>query len=161
MDWETFLENIGVWYNTFVEWYLQQPLYGQVLAIIGIVALLALLITLIYYLVKGIAYLVYYIIKGIFYLLKYIGYGIFKLFQGFYLIVSGESKSKTKNYNQISHQNNSIKEPIVFIAYCSECGKKVTNKMKYHLETHEIVFCVNCGTRLRRNQATQPYIISH
>ncbi len=161
MDWENFLENIGVWYNTFVEWYLAQPLYGQVLAIIGLVALLALTVTLLYYIIKGIAYLIYYIIKGIFYLLKYIGYGIYKLFEGFYLLVSGKSKSQTQNNNQYNIQNNSTKEPRIFLEYCSECGKKFTNKMKYHLESTEIVFCVNCGTRLRIDQAIQPLTVSH
>lgn len=161
IDWENFLDNIGIWYSTFVEWYLEQPLYGQVLAIIGIIALLALAVTLLYYIIKGIAYLVYYSIKGVFYLLKYIGYGIFKLFEGFYLLVSGKSKSKAQNNNEFNIQNNSTKEHRVFLEYCCECGKRITNKMKYHLEANETVFCVNCGTRLTRDQAIQPLTVSH
>jgi len=161
MDWETFLRNIGVWFNIFIDWYLEQPLYGQVLAAIGIIALLALVVTLLYYIIKGIAYLIYYIIKGIFYLLKYIGYGIFKLFESFYLLVSGKSKSKEKKDDHLNIQNNHSKNPRVFIEYCSECGEKISNKMKIHLKRNEIVFCVNCGTRLSREQAIQTLTVSH
>ncbi|MFX0003896.1 MAG: hypothetical protein ACFE9C_10810 [Candidatus Hodarchaeota archaeon] len=161
MDWENFLENIGIWYNIFVEWYLQQPLYGQILAIIGIIAILALVVTLLYYIIKGIAYLIYYVIKGVFYLLKYIGYGVFKLFEGFYLLVSGKSKLKKQNSNHFNYHNNSIGEQRILLEYCSECGKKITNKMKNHLKINEFVFCINCGTRLRREQAIQSLTVSY
>jgi len=57
MDWENLLENISVWYNIFLEWYSQQPLYGQVLAIIGIIAILVSIVILIYYIIKGIAWI--------------------------------------------------------------------------------------------------------
>jgi hypothetical protein len=161
MDWETFLENLGVWYSLFTEWYLEQPIFGQVLAIIGIIALLALSITLIYYIIKGIAYLVYYIIKGVFYLLKYIGYGFFKLCESFYLLVSGKPRSKAQKNNHFKNQNSFNEEHRVFIEYCCECGKKITNKMKNHIKANEIVFCVNCGIRLVRNQPVSSLIISH
>ncbi len=161
MDWDKFLEDIGIWYNIFVEWYLQQPLYGQVLAIIGIVALLALAVTLLYFIIKGIAYLIYYTFKGIFYLLKYIGYGFFKLCEGFYFLVSGKSKSKVENNTNFNSQNNFSKERRVYLEYCCECGQKISYKMKNHLKQNEIVFCVNCGTLLRKNQPVQPVIVSH
>ena len=70
MDWRNIVDKIYLMYNEFVEWYLVQPIYGQILAIIGIIALLALAVTLIYYVIKGIAYLIFYILKGIYYLLK-------------------------------------------------------------------------------------------
>jgi len=161
MDWENLLENISVWYNIFLEWYSQQPLYGQVLAIIGIIAILVSIVILIYYIIKGIAYLIYYSIKGVFYLLKYIGYGFFKLFEGFYLLVSGKSKYKSRNNNQFNIRNSSTMEHRIFLEYCSECGKRLNNKMKDHLEKNEIVFCVNCGTRIERIQAVQSIIVSH
>ncbi|MFX0038277.1 MAG: hypothetical protein ACFFCY_01035 [Promethearchaeota archaeon] len=161
MDWENFFENIGIWYNTFVDWYLQQPLYGQILALIGIIAILALAVTLLYYIIKGISYLIYYSIKGIFYLLKYVGYGIFKLFEGFYLLVSGKTKIKKQNNNQFNTQHNYSKNQQVLLEYCRECGRKITNKMKNHLELNEVVFCVNCGTRLRREQTIQPISVSY
>lgn len=161
MNWENLLENISIWYNIFLEWYLQQPLYGQVLAIIGIIAILVLTVLLIYYIIKGIAYLIYYSIKGVFYLLKYIGYGFFKLFEGFYLLVSGKSKYKSQNNNQFNIWNNSTKEPRIFLEYCSECGKRLSNKMKNYLKKNEIVYCVNCGTRIERIQAVQSIAVSH
>ncbi|MFX0023577.1 MAG: hypothetical protein ACFE9S_14720 [Candidatus Hermodarchaeota archaeon] len=161
MDWETFLQNIGLWFSTFIEWYIEQPLYGQVLVIIGIVAILALAVTLIYYIIKGIAYLIYYTIKGIFYLLKYIGYGIYKLFEGFYLLVSGKSTLKTEKNNDINISNKRLDEQRYILEFCSECGKRISNKMKKHLKTHEIVFCVNCGTRITRKQTVHPLTVSH
>jgi DNA-directed RNA polymerase subunit RPC12/RpoP len=161
MDWETFLENIGLWFNTFIEWFIEQPLYGQILVIIGIVALLALTVTLLYYIIKGVAYLVYYTIKGVFYLLKYIGYGFFKLCEGFYLLVSGKSKLKTENNNQNGINTKSSEEKHVFLEYCSECGKRSSIKMKNHLEVNEMVYCVNCGTRIEVKQSVQALTISH
>ena len=128
MDWRNFLENIGEWFNIFIDWYLDQPLYGQVLVIIGIIAVLALTVTLVYYIIKGIAYLIYYIIKGIFYLLKYIGYGIFRVFEGFYLLVSGKSKSQTQNDSQHIPDNNPKDLPIS-LEFCSECGKHINKKI--------------------------------
>ncbi|MFX1390957.1 MAG: hypothetical protein ACFE9Z_12905 [Promethearchaeota archaeon] len=153
MDWNNFLENIGLWFNEFIDWYSMQPIYAQVLVIIGIIALLALAITLTYYIIKGIAYLVYYIIKGVYYILKGIGYGFLKLCEGFYNLISGKSniKLQTNTPNNIHNQ----------IEFCSECGKKVTNKMKKHLETNGVVFCVSCGNQFTRYHTTQPITISH
>ena len=48
LDWSNIFENISVWYNLFIEWYLEQPIYGQVLVIIGIITVMALIITLLY-----------------------------------------------------------------------------------------------------------------
>ena len=161
MDWETFLENIGIWYNVFIEWYLEQPLYGQVLAIIGIITLLALAVTLLYFIIKGIAYLIYYTIKGIYYLLKYIGYGIFRLFEGFYLLVSGKSKSKSISNHKVNDQNNYIKGSQVLLEYCSECGKKISEKMKTNFEKNGMTFCENCGKHLTLSNALKTLVISH
>jgi len=131
------------------------------LAIIGIIALFALAVTLLYFIIKGIAYLIYYTIKGIYYLLKYIGYGIFRLFEGFYLLVSGKSKSKSISNHKVNDQNNYTKGSQVLLEYCSECGRKITKKMKYHLEASQIVFCVNCGARLRIDQDILSLSISY
>ncbi|MCK4380409.1 MAG: hypothetical protein KAW51_04665 [Candidatus Lokiarchaeota archaeon] len=99
MEWENVINNIGFWYNVFIEWYNSAPIVAQVLAIIGIITLLALAITLVYYIIKGIAYLVYYIFKGLYLLLKYIGYGFYRLTEGFYFLVSGKKKAlETGNF---------------------------------------------------------------
>jgi hypothetical protein len=145
MDWRNIVDSIYVWYNEFLEWYVVQPIYGQILAIIGIIALLSLAVTIIYYVIKGIAYLIFYTLKGIYYLLKGIGLGIFKLCEGFYNLVSGESKSKKQIENNnvnIGNQFNRINSNIL---YCNECGKRFSEKMMKKILSNGNVFCVNCG----------------
>jgi len=44
MDWNTIIGTLILWYDEFVEWYLVQPIYGQVLTIIGVIAIIALYI---------------------------------------------------------------------------------------------------------------------
>ncbi|MFX1499704.1 MAG: hypothetical protein ACFFDH_01925 [Promethearchaeota archaeon] len=161
MEWENIFKNIGVWYDTFVDWYLVQPIYGQVLAIIGIITLIALAITLVYYVIKGIAYLVYYIFKGIYLLLKYIGYGFYKLTEGFYYLVSGKTKPKKQENSQKIIENNYISEYNYVLEYCSECGRKLSNRMKFYFEKNGMAFCENCGTRLTSNHALRALSISH
>jgi hypothetical protein len=148
MDWKNITDTIILWYDKFVEWYSIQPIYGQVLAIVGIIAILSLAVVAIYYLIKGIAYLVYYTLKGIYYLLKGIGLGIFKLCEGFYNLVSGKSKTKKQTENtgllvedQINRFNNTI-------LYCTECGKRFSENMINKIISIGNVFCVNCGKKL-------------
>ncbi|MFX0083319.1 MAG: hypothetical protein ACFE94_16355 [Candidatus Hodarchaeota archaeon] len=145
MDWRNIIDNIYLWYNEFLDWYLVQPIYGQILAIIGIIALLALAVTLIYYVIKGIAYLIFYTLKGIYYLLKGIGLGIFKLCKGFYNLVSGEYKSKKQIYNNNIHIENQFTQINRNTLYCKECGKGFSEKMMKKIFAHGNVFCVNCG----------------
>ena len=161
MEWENVFNNIGFWYNVFVEWYLEQPIYGQVLTIIGLITLLALAITLVYYVIKGIAYLVYYIFKGVYLLLKYIGYGFYKLTEGFYYLVSGKSKPSKKETSHTSIQNNFTDEYQYILEYCSECGRRMSKRMKLHFEKNGMTFCENCGTNLNLNHALKALTISH
>lgn len=161
MDWENFFDTIGFWYNVFVEWFLEQPIYGQVLAIIGLITLLALAITLVYYTIKGIAYLVYYIFKGVYYLLKGIGYGFYKLFEGFYFLISGKQKSSKQKVEHVHIQNNMTNNNLYILEYCSECGRKLSEKMKIHFEKNGMTFCENCGTHLTLNNALRTLTVSH
>ena len=161
MDWENFFDTIGFWYNMFIEWFLEQPIYGQVLSIIGIITVFALVITLVYYTIKGIAYLVYYLFKGLYYLLKYIGYGFFKLFEGFYFLISGKQKPSKQNVEQVTIQNNIIDNNLYILEYCSECGKKISEKMKTNFEKNGMTFCENCGKHLTLSNALQTLVISH
>ncbi|MFW9822886.1 MAG: hypothetical protein ACFFE4_08130 [Candidatus Thorarchaeota archaeon] len=142
MEWRDILDNLYLWYNEFINWYVAQPIYGQILSIIGIIALLALIITLIYYIIKGIAYLIYYILKGIYYLLKGIGLLFYKLSKGFYKLISGEKKpniqiEKEEFPNKEIYNNR--------IMYCSECGKRMSGRMINHLLSQNIAYCDNCG----------------
>ncbi len=161
MDMNYFFESINMWYNEFVEWYSLQPIFAQIFVIIGIIIILALAVTLVYYIIKGIAYLVYYILKGIFYLLKGIGFAFFKLFEGFYKIVSGETKfqQKRKILSNTDHiMNNNNRYETIF---CSECGNKFSEKMVQQLVTTNKVFCVNCGKEYRLTSEQEPIIIAH
>jgi hypothetical protein len=161
LEWEYFINGIEFWYNTFIEWYLSAPIFAQVLAIIGLITIFALAITLIYFVIKGVAYLVYYLLKGLYLLLKYIGYGFYKLTEGFYLLVSGKSKSPKPDNSQNNIQNNIVSHQNYILEYCSECGRKVSEKMKSYFLKNGTTFCENCGTHLNLNHALKTITISH
>jgi len=161
LEWENVINSIGFWYNAFIEWYISAPIVAQVLAIIGIITLLALAITLVYYIIKGIAYLVYYILKGLYLLLKYIGYGFYKLTEGFYFLVSGKRKPSKQESSQTNIQNTNINQYNYILEYCSECGRKISERMKLQFEKNGMTFCENCGTQLNLNHALRTLIVSH
>ena len=145
MDWKNIADTVVLWYEEFIQWYLVQPIYGQILTIIGIIALLALMVTIIYFVIKGIAYLIYYILKGIYYLLKGIGLGIFKLCEGFYKLVSGEINVNKQTENNNTHSENQFNGIQSNIIYCNECGKSFSENMMRKIHSNENVFCTNCG----------------
>ncbi|MFX1574677.1 MAG: hypothetical protein ACFFB0_18225 [Promethearchaeota archaeon] len=157
MDWSNIFENIYVWYNEFVNWYILQPIYVQILSVIGILTLLSLAIVLIFYLIKGIAYLIYYILKGIYYLLKGIGYGFFKLSKGFYNLISGKSNSKQQKEDDSFPREESNRKTIM---YCPECGKSFSEKMIMKLKSNELIFCVNCGKQFKLIEPIRAPIIT-
>lgn len=161
MIWRELMDTIGFWYNEFIEWYFVQPIYGQILALVGIIAIIALSITLIYYLIIGIAYLVYYIIKGIYYLLKGIGLGIFKLCEGFYNLVSGKYKSVEKSQNNTFQLEIPNSEFTNTALYCTECGRRFSDKMLSHLNKRGIIFCVNCGKEFKFEEFRNSSILTH
>jgi hypothetical protein len=158
MDWRDIVDNLYLWYNEFIDWYLVQPIYGQVLVIIGIIAIITLVIVIAFYTIKGSVYLIYYILKGIYYLLKGIGLGLFKLSEGFYYLVSGEKRPK--KHTQNDNPKTSI-EVNNIILYCSECGKKLSEKMISHMFSNNIVYCVNCGKGLKVVEYQEPLVSTH
>ena len=149
MIWKEMMDMIGFWYNKFIEWYFVQPIYGQILALVGIIAIIALSITLIYY-----------VFKGIYYLLKGIGLGIFKLCEGFYNLVSGKYKSVVKSQNKSSQIETSNSEFMNTGSYCTECGRKFFDKMLSQLYTNGIIFCANCGKEFKNEIRNSP-ILTH
>ena len=151
----------GVPLKEILNWYLAQPLYGQILVLIGLVAVIALAVVILYYVIKGVAYLVYYILKGLYLLLKYIGLGFYKLTEGFYLLVSGKKKTSKPESSQKNIQNTISYHQNYILEYCSECGRKVSNRMKVHFEKNGITFCENCGKQLDLNHALKTITISH
>ncbi|MHA2048479.1 MAG: hypothetical protein ACW986_02590 [Promethearchaeota archaeon] len=161
MDWKNIIDAILLWYDEFVDWYLIQPIYGQVLTIIGVIAIIALAITLVYYVIKGVAYLIYYILKGIYYFLKGIGLGFYKLCEAFYYLVSGEQKPIKQSQGDIVKSNENSIKMFNDSLYCSECGRKFSDKMTRQMLTNGIIFCVNCGKQFKINDFQKPLSISH
>ena len=162
-DWNYVAEQALQYWEEFVAWFLNIPIYGQVLVIFGAVAVLILTGVLVYYILKGVAYLIYYILKGVYLLLKGILLGIYKLFEELYYAISGKPKP-VKQQKEVEVISNSIEEPkkvnlkeqeLQIInpnaSYCSECGSQFTEKMLRQLSENGVVFCVNCGKGYKAN----------
>jgi len=149
----------GIIWEEIVNWFLVQPIYGQVLVLVGVIALLALAVVIVYYVLKGVAYLVYYIIKGVYYLLKGIGLLFYKLFEALYYAISGEPKPESGTPAQEQQAPPQIeKQPETItpvqktyqtvnpdVAFCSECGSKFSNSMNQTLSNKGFVYCIHCG----------------
>ena len=168
---------IGITWQEIVNWFLAQPIFAQVLVLIGVFAVLTLAVILVYYILKGVGYLVYYILKGVYYLLKGIGLLFYKIFEGLYYAISGKPKPEKNQVvviqqvpvQQAAPQVRQVKqeeEPIVPIqdiqqivrpevTFCSECGNKFTDSMLQTLSDRGVAFCIHCG-----NKKTQDYQIS-
>ncbi len=158
-------------WQEIVNWFLIQPVYAQVLVLIGVFAVLTLAVILVYYILKGVGYLIYYILKGVYYLLKGIGLLFYKIFEGLYYAISGKPKPD-KNQDIIQQVPpqvivvKQVKEPIVPIqktiqvvhpevTFCSECGNKFTDSMVQTLSERGVAYCIHCG-----NKKTQEYRMS-
>jgi len=152
----------GVPWKEFVAWFLSQPIYGQILIIIGIVTICVLIGILVYYVLKGVAYLIYYLFKGLYYLIKYTCIGLYKLFKAIYRAISGKPNENIKQPVMIMQQVqpvsaippkkhvNTIRSEATF---CSECGIRFTDKMIQQLNEKGQAFCVYCGNGFTVNQA--------
>lgn len=159
----------GITWQEIVDWFLIQPIYAQVLVLIGVFAVLTLAVILVYYILKGVAYLIYYILKGVYYLLKGIGLLFYKLFEGLYYAISGKPKPNpccAPPQEQQSTPQVKEEEPIIplkeseqvvrsEVAYCSECGNKFSDSMLRTLSERGIAYCIHCG-----NKKVQEYQIS-
>jgi len=153
----------GTPWQEIVDWFLVQPIYGQILVLIGVFAVLALAIVVAYYIIKGAAYLVYYVLKGVYYLLKGIGLLFYKLCEGLYYLISGKPKPDSPEQQvqpQISKtiiQNvpiqKTIQEVHTEVSFCSECGNKFSNSMFHTLSEKGMVFCIHCGKGFQTNSA--------
>ncbi|UCC20596.1 MAG: hypothetical protein JSV62_04730 [Promethearchaeota archaeon] len=170
------LSGIGIAWQEIVNWFLAQPIWAQVLVIIGVFAVLVLAVILVYYILKGVAYLVYYLLKGVYYLLKGIGLLFYKLFEGLYYAISGKPKPQKAPANpeqpspqQAPPQVKQEEEPIIPIqkyeqivhpevAYCSECGNRFTDSMIQTLTENGFAYCIHCGNK--KTQANQMSIES-
>jgi len=151
----------SMYWQEIVDWFVVQPIYGQILMLVGVIALLALAVVIVYYVLKGVAYLVYYILKGVYYLLKGIGLLIYKIFEALYYNISGKPKPGTpqqQNQPQISKtviQNIPIQKNFQDVhpevSYCSECGNKFSGSMLNTLSENKVVYCIHCGKGFHEN----------
>ncbi len=133
-----------------VNWYLELPLFGQIIVIL----IILLIVVGTYYLLKGIGYLIYYAFKGIYYLIRGFFLGIYKIIKGLYNLISGKHK-KSEQEETIQHKEpiESKETPQKLIQeyqpaaeyYCSECGMKFSDKMAYKIYSKGITFCDYCG----------------
>lgn len=168
---------IGITWQEIANWFLVQPIFAQVLVLIGVFAVLTLAVILVYYILKGVGYLIYYILKGVYYLLKGIGLLFYKIVEGLYYAISGKPKPEKNQVvviqqvpvQQASPQVRQVKqeeEPIVPIqktiqivqpevTFCNECGNKFTDSMLQTLSDRGVAFCIHCG-----NKKTQDYQMS-
>jgi len=150
-------------WEEFVNWFGILPIYGQILIIVGVIAILALTITLVYYILKGAAYLVYYILKGAYSLLKAIGVFFYGAFEALYYEITGKPKPGNEPVTQSdAPQTDKNPEPIAPVQkthrdiqpdamFCTECGTKFTDTMMQTLSNEESGFCIHCGKGFQSN----------
>ncbi|MFX1454952.1 MAG: hypothetical protein ACFFDB_06215 [Promethearchaeota archaeon] len=155
----------GVAWEEIVNWFLAQPIYAQILVLVGVVALLVLAVVIVYYVLKGVAYLIYYLLKGVYYLLKGIGLLFYKIFEALYYAISG--KPKPECCSPVQEQQEVIivekqPEPIIpakktyqpvnpDVTFCSECGSKFSESMIQTLSSKGFVYCIHCGKGFQAN----------
>jgi hypothetical protein len=157
VDWNSIIDQALRYWQEFASWFLNIPIYGQILVLFGAVAILILVGVLVYYILKGVAYLVYYILKGVYLLLKAIFLGIYKLLRELYYALSGKPKPVKENdeeedvsiMSKVPQEKKSVSSELQIInphaAYCSECGSEFSEKMLQQLSENGLVYCVNCG----------------
>jgi hypothetical protein len=103
-------------WEAIVNWFVIQPIYIQILIVVGAIAIVALAITLVYYVLKGAAYLVYYMLKGAYSLFKGIGIFFYGAFEALYYEITGKPTLGTKPAPQSEvSQANKNPEPIALV----------------------------------------------
>ncbi len=148
-------------WNEVLKWYLDLPVYAQLLCILAVFALITLVVVLVYYILKGTAYLVYYILKGTIYLVAALFYAIYKFFEGLYYLFSGKEKplkqkrfflfSKNKenhseSANEVAEVPKKLNQRVQSeVKFCSACGLKISDSMLEQLATNMVTFCPHCG----------------
>jgi len=166
-NWNQISDQVLLYWQEFMTWFLSMPIHAQVLVIIGTVASLILAVIIVYYVLKGVGYLIYYILEGVYLLVKGIFEGLYKLFEEIYYDISGKPKPVKKassSEEQKVNQPQTYVEPEIIkpvlkeiqavqpnALYCSECGSQYTEKMLEQLAETGIAFCVYCGKGYKAN----------
>jgi len=166
-NWDQISDQVLLYWQEFMTWFLSMPIPAQVLMIIGTVASLILAVLIVYFVLKGVGYLIYYILKGVYLLLKGIFEGLYKLFEEIYYDVSGKPKPAKKasiSEEQKVNPPQTYVEPEIIkpmlkeiqtvqtnAVYCSECGSQYTERMLEQLAENGVAFCVYCGKGYKAN----------
>lgn len=149
VDWNSIIDQLLIYWEEFASWFLNIPIYGQILVIFGAVAILIL-----------VGVLVYYILKGVYLLLKGIIIGIYKLLRELYYAISGKEKPvKVQEMENHVYEDVEQVKPVVSelkvinpnASYCSECGSQFSERMLRQLSENGVVFCVHCGKGYKSN----------
>ncbi len=168
VKWNAIADQAFLYWQEFLQWFLSVPVYGQVLVLVGAVAVLILAGVIVYYVLKGAAYLIYYVLKGVYLLLKAIFLGFYKLFEELYYGITGKPRLvKNEKEPEIEPDVSvaQVEEPRIETqhvlkhvtpiqpdaAYCSECGNQFTEQMQQKLHENGNVFCVYCGKGYKAN----------
>jgi len=158
-------QNFTVWFNSL-------SVVEQVMFIIPIVVFAVSLTILVciglYYLFKYIFLGIYYLLKGIFKALQFILTLLYKGLVSLYKLLfirDNDSSVKCCQSEPITTESTMETKPIPktlieiptkmddsienveqsSFSFCSECGKKFTDKMHDHLKLNSRTYCVNCG----------------
>ncbi len=156
------LEEYNMTGEQLADWYFSLPLFGQVLIVLSIIAILALIFAIIFYIILGLGYVVYYLLKGLYYLLKEVGHLLLRLSRAIYRMMFDQGTHQPDHLHQqkiqsptevhstlIKKQKNLNAPPLELIdsqiKFCNECGAKFTLKMKEFLNSRGLVYCEYCG----------------
>jgi hypothetical protein len=162
VDWGILETTWDIIWNDPIGWFLELPLFNQILIIIGLIALVIVALVLVYYVVKGVVYLLYYLFKGLYYLFKSIYTRLSKLFEGLSYAISGEPRKKDQTIPPISNElisppeqvsNFEEKTEVKTPYYCTECGQTITVSMNSLLTSRGVAFCFFCGKEFKLKKA--------
>jgi len=141
-----------------IGWFLELPLFNQILIGIGLLALIIASLVLVYYILKGVAYLLYYVFKGLYLIFKSIYTGLSELLEGSTYKISGKSRKKDQIITSTSNEPTSSPEVSTNFEeannqklpyYCTECGQKLTESMNALLTSRGKAFCFYCGEEFK------------
>lgn len=145
MDFSSF----RIYWEQFLNEFLEIPLLGQILMIVAVIAILALVSVGVYYLLKGVVYLVYYTFKGIFLLFEELYYSILGKEKP---MEHAEAPELEKVVQEIPKQVVPMKKKAhTNVSFCSQCGTKFSETMVHQLNAQGRAFCIHCGEGLTTN----------
>lgn len=135
-----------------------EPLF-QLLIMVGVIAVVSLVITLVYYLIKGVLYLIYYTLKAVVYITYYSLKGVYLLLKAMVKIAVkilekvGDFLDSIFNRDitpeKVGAQMEAITVPKTIISpkFCPICGNAFDEIMDEVLHKEGHAFCQSCGAK--------------